>query len=83
MKTLDFYKAQDTGKSNRVEGVVLTFVVPFPDCNTLAEAETFYERQAADIHEALSAVLCGGVYDRLCALMLQKKASMLIIRHGD
>ncbi len=48
---------------------------------SLGVIRAWFETQAATLELALYETLPGGTYDRLLALMLQRKASLLVISH--
>lgn len=56
---------------------------PVPDLQVVAVADTHGSQQAdaEHLHEGLLSTLPGGTYDRLFALMAQRKASVLGVLH--
>lgn len=62
------------------EDVALVMSGDPPQFKDLALAEKFYEREANIVEETLQH-LPGGVYDRVLGLMMERRASLLRVRH--
>lgn len=83
IKTVTVYKAQALTES--VENLSLCAVTPFP--NDYKSSERWMEehleifvKDATAIVDALYASLPGGTLDQILCLMLQRKASQLIVK---
>jgi len=75
-------KADPVGKQ-LVESVEIRIEAQLPHTKTLPEAARVYELDAIMLESALHDALPGGTYDRLLALMLNRRASYLAITRGS
>ena len=83
MKRIQLNKAQGYSNTKPVESVILEFTVQINEFDSLDKACVYYESQANQIEEALHDVLPGGVYDRLLAAMMTRRASYLRTPFGS
>ena len=77
MKTITVHKAADIGDLSRIESMTIQLATPFPEYKTLDENDNALNADAVTLERALIDHLPGGVYDRLFALMAERKASHL------
>ena len=88
--TVEIFKAQETSRGSPVPSVTIKLRDPIPELGSSAASNTndllaLYDKQFMDqakaLEEALYKALPGGTYDRLCGLMLQRKAGHFIVSH--
>lgn len=82
MRTLQLRKAQGFGgDGSGPDSVTLVLQDEFPSCRTLESAMELHTNDATALEAALHATLPGGTYDRLFAVMAQRKVSHFIVSH--
>jgi hypothetical protein len=81
---VNIYKAQGHGEEI-VEGVIVFIDQELPKQNErtlLSVLDEMFSDQAEKLESALWRSLPGGTYDRLCGLMLKRKASHFVVPLG-
>jgi hypothetical protein len=88
MKTVQICQAEPVG-NQIIPSVIIEISRSLRDGDTTLTQHSSYEEhdavfmhEASQIEEALHDSLPGGTYDRLCGLMLQRKASHFVVSHN-
>jgi len=81
MKTITVHKAGAIG-DQYIESTTIQMATPFPEFKTPDENDNALNADAVTLEQALINTLPGGVYDRLFALMAERKASHLRVKHA-
>lgn len=81
MKNISIYKAQEIYKGQNIENLTITFDETIPEYKheDLAKLYIIFQEQAELLQQSLSAILPGGVYDRLLGFMMKRRASSFIV----
>lgn len=78
---LDLFKAQRlTSRSEPTPDLSLHFTVEMPESPDLKTAAKLHTEQGQALADALFAHLPGGVLDALLCHMMQKRASLFVVR---
>ncbi len=75
---VELFKAQSIGKT-KVDNLTLRFRKPFPQHDTLEMAMVDHEQEAQTIVDHLLLTLPGGTVDQILRILLQEKASQLVV----
>ena len=79
MITVPIYRAQNTGTVHIIKSFSILIDDPIPDFHDLRLQQDFFENEARLLFYALVGSLPGGTLDRLLVMLLQHKASSLIV----
>jgi len=80
---LQAHKAEPIYKGQpRPRTIGIRFVATVPKFNDLAEWASFCENEASKIETVLYNNMPGGIYDRLLAKMMRRRASLLAVSHS-
>jgi len=82
-KTIRTIKANLMTEGEFVDNVIVHISEPTPNFSTPMEQHAFFLAKAEELENVLCNSLPAGLYDRLLASMLRRKASHLVFAHGE